>query len=113
MCEVMSLAITIKNYIQFLGLLSGSYVGYKYGNTIKEVCCKKSSLLDSYKKTYISSFFKNKDISENLFFNLSGSITGALTGIYLSPIYIPITLYTLSVEYPEEIKKIKKFINNK
>lgn len=109
----MSYAMSIIAGLELLGMASGGYVGYKYGNKVKESCCKKYPIAERYRKDYIADKFKKSQISETTMFNMVGSFVGVFGGYKAWFIAIPILAYQVTEEYPEEYKRFKKFISKK
>lgn len=105
-------ATTILTGLKLTGMISGSYVGYRYGDCIKKWCCERSQRINDYHKEYVYYRFKKSQIRENTIFNMIGCFTGILGGYYIWPIFIPIMIYQIAEDYPDEFKKIKKFIKD-
>jgi hypothetical protein len=108
----MSLASNIICGLKLSGLISGGYIGYRYGDKMKNLLCNNISTIKYYHSYYISSHFKRSQISESTMFNLIGGFSGVLIGYHIFPISIPLFLYICAEDYPEEFKKIKKFIKD-
>lgn len=108
----MSLAVNILNVLKITGMISGGYIGYRYGDKMKNWCCNNIPTIRHYHSRYIPQHFKKSQISELTMFNLIGGFSGVLVGFYLWPIAVPVTLYNLAEDYPDEIKKIKKYIKD-
>lgn len=112
MCEEMSLAMNIISGLKIAGMISGGYTGYQYGDDLKKwVCCSFPSI-KRYHNEYVSVKFKKSQIRENTLFNLIGCFSGILGGFYIWPVSIPIMIYQMAEDYPDEIKKLKKFIKD-
>lgn len=109
----MSYATSIIAGLELLGMASGGYIGYKYGNKVKESCCKRYPVIESYRKDYISDKFKKSQISETTMFNMVGSLVCVFGGYKAWFVTIPILLYHVTEEYPEEYKKFKTLISKK
>lgn len=109
----MSYATSIISGLELIGMISGSYIGYRYGNIIKESCCKKYPVIEKYRKEYLSEKFKKSQISETTMFNMVGSLIGVLSGYKVWFITIPILACQITEDYPDEYKKFKKFISSK
>lgn len=108
----MSIAENLICCLKIAGMVSGGYVGYCYGSKVKQWSCKRFPLLKKYNDTYIVDSFKDSQLSEDTTFNMIGSLTGVLGGFYAWPVAIPMMVYRVSEDYPEEIEKIKKFIKD-
>lgn len=109
----MSISTGIISSLELLGMVSGGYIGYKYGNQIKDSICKKYPVAEKFRKDYIVNRFKNSQISETTMFNMVGSFIGIFGGYRVWFVTIPLLAYQLSEDFPEEYKKIKKFTNKK
>lgn len=109
----MSLSISIISGLELFGMVSGGYIGYKYGNQMKDMCCKKYPVVDKFRKDYIVNRFKTSQISETTMFNMIGSLVGVFGGYRIWFVTIPVIVYQLTEDYPEEYKKIKKFVSKK
>lgn len=109
----MSYATSIISGLELIGMVSGGYIGFKYGNFLKEECCKKFPTIDYYRKEYISPRFKNSKISENTMFNMFGTFLGIFGGYKLWFFSIPIMGGKTINDNPEEYDKIKKFLSKK
>lgn len=109
----MSYAIGIISGLEIIGMISGAYVGYKYGNKVKDSCCKNYPVVERYRKDYIVDKFKKSQISEETMFNMIGSLVCVFGGYKAWFIAIPVLTYQVIEEYPEEYKKFKNFISKK
>lgn len=112
MYEEMSFASNIMCMLRIAGMISGGYIGYRYGDQMKNWCCNNIPTFKHYHNQYIPHHFKKSQISEPTMFNLVGGFSGILGGYYGWPIAVPILIYHIAEDYPDEIKKIKKFIKN-
>ena len=112
MCEEMSLAVNILCGLKLVGMASGGYIGYRYGDRMKNWCCSTFPRVDYYSKEYIDPHFKKSQVSEETVFNLIGCLSGVLSGFYAWPVSIPVAIYRVVEDYPEEMKKIKELIKN-
>lgn len=114
MCDNdMSIASNVICGLRLIGMVSGGYIGYRYGDRAKKYCCDKFPVIKRYHTDYVSSHFKKSQLSENTMFNMIGSFTGILGGFYAWPVAIPVMIYRTAEDYPQEIKKIKDAINGK
>lgn len=109
----MSLSTSIISSLELIGMASGGYIGYKYGNKMKDIGCKKYPILEKYRKDYISDRFKKSQISEETMFNMIGSLVGVFGGYKIWFVAIPVLAYQATEDYPEEYKKIKTFLSKK
>ena len=112
MCDEMSLASNIMCGLKIAGMISGGYIGYRYGDKMKNWCCDNIPTFKRYHSQYIPHHFKKSQISESTMFNLVGGFSGVLGGFYLWPVAIPVVMYHVAEDYPDEIKKIRKFIKD-
>jgi hypothetical protein len=110
MCENISLATKIIYNLQLIGLISGGYIGYRYGYKIKNLCCDTFSTFKFYYDKYIVNKFESSQISENTTFNLIGCCFGLLGGFYAYPFIIPITIFQLAEDYPTTFNNLKDYI---
>lgn len=108
----MSLASNILCGLKLIGMASGGYIGYMYGDRVKKWCCDNSSTAKQYHETYISKHFKKSQIPEKTMFDLVGCLSGVLGGFYIWPVSIPVMIFRIAEDYPNEIKKFKKFIKD-
>lgn len=108
MCEDMSIATNLICGLRLAGMISGSYLGYRYGDKIKTWCCGFPSV-GHYHKEYIYKHFKKSQIPENTMFNLIGCFSGILGGFYAWPLSIPMMFYQVAEDNPDEFKKLKNF----
>jgi len=108
----MSFATSIISGLELIGMASGGYIGYKYGNRVKTECCKKYPIVEKYRKDYVADKFKKSQISEETMFNMIGSLVGVFGGYKVWFVVIPLLAYQVTEEYPEEYKKFKKFISD-
>lgn len=98
--------------LRFLGMISGGYIGTKYGTKFKLWYCHQFPILDYYHKTFITPHFKKSILTEENIYCLTGCLSGTMCGYYLWPITIPILIFKLSGDYPEQTKKIKDYFKN-
>jgi hypothetical protein len=108
----MSLASNILCGFKIIGMTSGGYIGYKYGNEFKKWCYKNSTFINRYYNLYLSGKFRGSQIPESMLFNLIGCLSGVLIGFYIWPVSIPVSISSIADDYPEEFKKIRKFIRD-
>ena len=104
------LATSIINSLHLLGLTSGGYIGYKYGNKTKEYTLKTFPIINRYYSEYIKTC-NFKHISEPVMCNVFGSFVGIGLGYWAWQIAIPVTIYNLSndyYEYTAEGKNVKQ-----
>jgi len=95
--------------LEIAGMVSGGYIGYRYGDRMKTYCCNKAPLIEKFRKDYVNDRFKNSQVSESGMFNMVGSLTGVYLGSKFWFISIPIIAYHVAEEYPEEYKKLKNY----
>ena len=105
----MSLSLNIIYGLELAGIVSGCYVGYKYGDVLKKTVCHKYPFVEKYRRDYLEDKFKHSQISEKNMFDMIGAFSGILLGYRGWFITIPILVYKASEDYPDEVVKIKKF----
>ena len=106
----MSLPQTIIYSFELFGMISGSYVGWRYGNKTKKSICSQFSPIEKYRRDTIEPRFKGSQISEEKAFNVFGVFFGIFIGYRAWFITIPMSLFQLAEDYPLEFKKIKDCI---
>lgn len=90
--------------LKLLGMIGGSYVGYRYGDIAFTKTCEKYPLIfDRFKNI----FYFGDNISQSQALKMSGGLVGIGIGYSLWFITIPSSLVTLSNDYPENFKKFK------
>ena len=108
----MAIANNIINYLRLSGIVSGGYMGFVYGNRVKDWVCDNSQTMKYYHNQYVLNQFNKSHMSEETLFNLIGCFSGIICGHKFWPIVVPIALYRLSDEYPDEIENIKRLIRD-
>jgi hypothetical protein len=90
--------------LKTLGILSGAFIGYKYGFVYKTHLCS-NPFFKNYDDLYINTHFTDDTLPESIFYNSIGLFTGIMVGYYIYPIVIPTMIYQL-----HNIDDIKNFI---
>lgn len=98
--------------LELVGMVSGGYIGYRYGNRSKDYVCKKYPVAERYRKEYISDKFKKSQISEPTMFNMVGSLMGMLGGAKAWFFVIPALTYQIAEDYPDKYKEVKKWFKS-
>lgn len=85
--------------------VAGFYIGWKQGPLIKSYI--NNSSLNIYKERLFN-FKGNKIISEDVFYSITGALTGMLIGRYTYPFFVPYSMYYIEKHHGEYIRKMLK-----
>lgn len=126
MCDD-SMAALIVNNLRLTGIVAGGYIGWKYGNRVKNVVCEWSPTINYYHDKYIKSYFNEKPsdkstsgwfpskkesfIGESHTFNMIGCMSGIAFGYYAWPIVVPVAVHRIVNDNHETINNLIKKIS--
>jgi hypothetical protein len=91
----MSLADSAMGTLKLIGMLSGAYLGYKYGYVAKTHLCKNYPTVDAYHKEYVAKYIDKSKITDKNFSNLTCSLGMTLVGYHAWPIVIAAATYKI------------------
>lgn len=86
--SIVSLPEQIINGLRLTGMISGSYLGFKYGNNIKDYCISNYPSCKNIHDKFIKNNLKKGKINEYKMFSILGSMYGIIGGYYMWPITI-------------------------
>lgn len=103
----MSIDSNIISTLRMCGILSGAYLGCRYGDDIKKWSISSSPTIKRYHGLYISPFFRNSKLTESQMFKMTGCLSGVMCGFYGWILTIPAYVYVFCEDNPDIIEWIK------
>ena len=88
------MAETMLGALKLAGMVSGAYVGYKYGNEAKNQCLK-YPLFKQYYGDYAGKYLSKSKMTEKNFCNLTGALVLTLVGYNAWFLMIPVATYKI------------------